>query len=490
VTDAQWLDACAQAELVRTGEVSPAELVAGAIERTERGDRELGALVTERFARAAQEAEQLPPGGAFRGVPMLLKDLGCHVAGEPTYYGTRFLRDADWRSPVGSHLAGAFRAGGLVALGRTAVPELGTTVTTEAPAYGPTRNPWALHRSAGGSSGGSAAAVAAGLVPVAHGGDGGGSIRIPAAVCGLVGLKPSRGRVSAGPQVGESWAGAAVDGVLSRTVRDTAALLDVVGVPMPGDPYWAPPPSTPFAAEVGASPGRLRVGLLPAPPQPDLEGDEECRAAVLETGQLLAALGHEVELAHPGALGDPGFSRHFNRIVGADVALMLEQFGRALRRTVDDDELEPRNVAYRSIGRSLTATGYLDSRAWLGRFTRDVARWWVGAEQGGEGFDLLVSPTVNGTAPPLGWLEPPDPRVAGKRVAAFMPYTAQFNVSGQPAVSLPLHTSRDGLPIGVQLVAAYAREDLLLRVAAHLEDAAPWRHRQPPTGGQPATVAT
>jgi amidase len=485
MTETTWLDACALAELVQTGRASPAELVDAAVDRVRRDDPALGALVRERLDAAAQEARGELPDSGFRGVPLLLKDIGCHVAGEATHYGTTFLRDADWRSPVDSHLARAFRAAGFVVLGRTRVPELGTTVTTEPIALGPTRNPWDTTRTAGGSSGGSAAAVAAGLVPVAHGGDGGGSIRIPASLCGLVGLKPSRGRVSQGPQVGEAWAGATTDGVLTRTVRDTAALLDVVSAPMPGDPYWAPPPRRPFAQEVGVEPGRLRVGLLPAPPQDDLPGDEECRAAVLAAGHLLEQLGHDVEIAHPAALGDARFSRQFNRTIAADVALVVEQFGRAIGRPVEDAELEPRDVDYRGVGRSLSATDYLQTRAWLGRFTRKVAAWWASPEEGGAGFDLLVSPTVNGPPPPLGWLEPPgDTRLRGQRVAAFMPFTAQFNVTGQPAVSLPLHVGGTGLPVGVQLVAAYAREDLLVRVAAQLEQAAPWRDRRPPSTWQ------
>jgi amidase len=480
MSSSDWLDACAEAELVRTGRASPAELVDAAVGRIQQTDPKLGALAHERFEAAGQQARGDLPDGPLRGVPLLLKDLGCHVAGEPTWYGTTFLRDADWRSSVDSSLARAFRAAGLVAVGRTRVPELGTTVTTEPPAYGPTRNPWDLGRTAGGSSGGSAAAVAAGWVAVAHGGDGGGSIRIPASVCGLVGLKPSRGRVSQGPQVGEAWAGATTDGVLSRSVRDTAALLDVISTPMPGDPYWAPPPRRPFLEEVGACPGRLRVGLLPAPPQQDLPGDDTCRQAVVAAGRLLEQLGHEVEEAWPAALGDARFSRHFNRMVGADVALTLDQFGRALGRDIGDEELEPRNAVYRRTGRSMSATDYLASRGWLGGFTRRVAAWWAGPEQGGERFDLLVTPTVNGPPPPLGWLEPPgDSRLGGQRVAAFMPYTAQFNVTGQPAVSLPLHVSDEGLPIGVQIVAAYGREDLLLRVAAQCEQAAPWSGRRP-----------
>jgi amidase len=480
MTDPAWFDATALADLVRTGSATPRELVEQAAERARAADARLGLLVTERFEAALAEADAGPPDGPLRGVPMLLKDLGCHAAGEPTWYGTGFLRDAGWRSPADSHLAAAFRRAGLVALGRTRVPELGTTVTTEPRAYGPTRNPWDPARSAGGSSGGSAAAVAAGVVPLAHAGDGGGSIRIPAALCGLVGLKPSRGRVSQGPQVGESWAGATVDGVVTRTVRDTAAALDAISSPMPGDPYTAPPPLRPFADELGADVGRLRVGLLPEPAQEDLAGDDDCRRAVLETGRLLEELGHHVEVASPPAFGHPGFARHFNRTVAADVALLLEQFGRLIGREVADDELEPRNVSYRGLGRRLSATEYLASRAWLGRFTRELAAWWAPTDRGDAGFDLLLTPTVNGPPPPLGWLEPADdPAVGGTRVAAFMPYTAQLNVTGQPALSLPLHVTAAGLPVGVQLVAAAGREDLLLRVAGQLEQAAPWHQRRP-----------
>jgi amidase len=474
------LDATAQAELVRTGQASPTELLEQAIDRIERLDPQLSALVRDRFESARTEAGGPLPDGPFRGVPLLLKDLGCHVAGEATHYGARVLRDADWRSPVDSHLAEAFRAAGFVVLGRTRVPELGTTVTTESTAYGATRNPYDLQRSTGGSSGGSAAAVASGMVAVAHAGDGGGSIRIPASECGLVGLKPTRGRVSQGPQVGESWAGATIDGVVTRTVRDSAAVLDAIRAPMPGDTYFAPPPSRPYAEEVGADPGRLRIGLLPAPADSAIAGDEQCREAVEHIGRLLEQLGHTVELSSPAALTEGDFGRHFGRTVGADVALMLAMFERALGRPIDDHEIELRNQAYRGMGRAMSAPDYLDSRAWLGSFSRRVARWWASGEQGGEGYDVLVTPVVNGPPPPLGHLDADgDLRTSAQRVREFMPYTAQFNVTGQPAISLPLHVSSDGLPIGVQLVAAYAREDVLVRLAAQLEQAAPWQDRRP-----------
>ena len=458
-------DATAQAELVRTGRATPRELVQDAVDRLRRVDPQLSALARERFDAALAESAGPLPEGRLRGVPMLYKDIGCHVAGEVTGEGCRFLEGVP--RPVDSAVARSFRAAGLLPLGRTRVPELATTVTTESAAYGPTRNPYDPAHTTGGSSGGSAALVAAGAVALAHASDGGGSIRIPASACGLVGLKPSRGRVSAGPEVGESWAGATVEGVLTRTVRDTALLLDVLSGPQPGDPYTAPPPARPFVAEVGADPGRLRIGLLTRPLQEDLDGDPACAAAVERTGELLSDLGHTVELSAPAVLGDPDFSRHFNRTIGADVALALAGFERLIGREIDDGELEPRNRAYRAMGRRATAVTYLESRAWLARFTRRVAQWWAG------GLDLLVTPTVNGPPPLLGALDD------GVAVSRWMPYGAQFNVTGQPAVSLPLHTHASGLPLGIQLVAAYGREDRLLQVAGQLEAAAPWSGRQP-----------
>lgn len=467
-TDDACLDVTAQAELVSTGAATPHELVADAVDRLRRIDPQVSAVIRERYAEALAEAGGPLPDGPLRGVPLLLKDLGWHVAGEATGDGTTFLEGVP--RPVDSTLARALRAAGSVRLGRTRVPELATTVTTEPAALGPTRNPWDPARTAGGSSGGSAAAVAAGAVAVATGGDGGGSIRIPASACGLVGLKPSRGRTSAGPEVGESWAGATVDGVLTRTVRDTALLLDVLAGPQPGDPYTAPAPVRPYTEEVVAGPGRLRIGLLTRPPQGDLEGDQACADAVERTGELLGTLGHDVELSFPAALGDPEFSRHFNRTVGADVALVLAGDERLLGREIADDELEPRNQAYRSMGRRMSAVSYLESRAFLAAFTRRVAAWWAPADGG---FDVLVTPTVNGEPPLLGTLED------GEAVRRWMPYGAQFNVTGQPAVSLPLHTHASGLPLGVQFVAAYGREDLLLRLAGQLETAAPWSERRP-----------
>ena len=480
MTDTTWLDATAQAELVRSGQVSPKELVEAAIDRIDRVNPQLNAVIRERFDAARTEAAGELPDGPFRGVPMLLKDLGCHVAGEATHYGTSFLRDAGWCWPTESYLARQFRAAGLVFLGRTNVPEFGTTVTTEPVANGPARNPYDLGRSTGGSSGGSAAAVAAGLVPVAHANDGGGSIRIPASQCGLVGLKPTRARVSQGPDIGEGWAGATIDGVVSRSVRDSAALLDAIGRPMPGDPYIAPPLARPLAEEVGAPVGRLRVGVLDVDPGEPYLDDPQCRVAVERAGRLLEELGCVVEPGTPEGMFDPQFPRFFTSTIAADTSLTISAFERVLGRAIGDDELEPRNAMYRAVGKKMTAEDYLGARHMLGGWVRRMAAWWAPAEQGGRGFDLLVTPTVGAPPPELGWFTDAGSQQEGRRINSYIPYTAQFNVTGQPAISLPLHWTDDGLPVGVQLVAAYGREDVLVRVAAALEEAAPWADRRPP----------
>src|SRR5438132_7809679 len=272
-----FLDATAQADLVRRRKVSPAELVQAAITRIERVDRELNAVIIPLFEKArAEAAGDALPDGPFRGVPFLVKEIFAHTAGDPYHAGMKLLRRLGWVEREDTYLVAKFRAAGLVFVGRTNVPELGSLPTTEPDAYGPTRNPWDPTRSSGGSSGGAAAAVAAGLVPAAHANDGGGSIRIPASECGLVGLKPTRGRTSLGPDAGEGWGGLSVEHVVARSVRDTAAVLDAVAGYLPGDPYTAPPPARPFRDEVGSPPGRLRVGLLVEAPAGQAEVHPEC----------------------------------------------------------------------------------------------------------------------------------------------------------------------------------------------------------------------
>ncbi len=471
MTEMTWLDATAQAELVRNGEASPSELVDAAIGRIEELNPKLDAVIRTRFDQARAEAAGDLPDGPFRGVPFLFKDLGCTVAGEVTAFGLGPMRDQP--IPVTSFLAEAFIQAGFVPLGRTNVPEMGTTVTTEPMSFRPARNPWDPGRSTGGSSGGSAAAVASGMVAAAHANDGGGSIRIPASECGLVGLKPNRARVSQGPLIGEGWAGGTIDGVVTRSVRDAAAILDVISGWQAGEPYYPPPLPRPLRDEVGADPGRLRIGMLDRPGAEGYLDDPECRAAVAGAARLLEELGHHVQPSAPGAMFDEAFLQHFTTIIAADTEATFRVFEMLLGRPIAEDEIEPRNAAYRRAGASLQAVDYLAARAWFGTWARQMGAWWTG-------HDLLLTPTLGAPSPELGWFTADGPDGEGKRVVSFIPYTAQFNMTGQPAVTLPLHWTPGGLPVGVQLVAAYGREDLLVRVASQLEQAAPWAARHPP----------
>src|SRR5947208_7427206 len=324
MTDLTWLDATAQAELVRTGEASPKELVEAAIARIDAINPELDAVIRTRFDEARSAAGGEVPDGPFRGVPILFKDLGCTVAGEPTAFGIGPLKEFPW--PVTSFLAEQFLAAGFIPLGRTNVPEFGTTVTTEPKSFPPARNPWNTGHSTGGSSGRSAAAVASGMVPVAHANDGGGSIRIPASECGLVGLKPTRARVSQGPLVGEGWAGGTIDGAVTRSVRDAAAVLDAISAPMPGEPYYAPPLARPLREDVGADPGRLRIGILERTGSPLYLDDPECAPAVSGAVRLLDSLGHEVEESSPAAMLEEEFSGQFVSIIAADTEATFRAF--------------------------------------------------------------------------------------------------------------------------------------------------------------------
>lgn len=470
------LDAVGQAELVRRGEATPAELVEAAIERIERLDPELHAVLHRRFERAREEARSAAlANGPFRGVPMLLKDLLAHSAGDPYWAGMRVLGALDWHAESDTHLVRRLREAGFVFVGRTNTPELGSVPTTEPDAFPATLNPWDLGRSAGGSSGGSAAAVAARMVAVAHGNDGGGSIRIPASACGIVGLKPSRGRVSLGPDVGESWAGLTAELVVTRSVRDTAALLDVLAGAECGDPYVAPPPARPFRDEVGAPPGRLRIGLMADAPNEHVGTHPDCSAAARDVAALLASLGHDVEEARPAALGDSSTTVALTRVLTACTARDLDAWSARIGRPIEEGDVEPLDWTAAQIGRGVTGAQYVLAVEELSRFARRVCAWWQ------EGFDLLLTPTLAEPPPPLGEFraQPGAPLRGWMRAATMCCFTQPFNVTGQPAISLPLCWNGAGLPIGVQLVAAYGREDVLLRVAAQLEAARPWAGRRP-----------
>ncbi len=473
-----WADACAQAEMVRRGEVSPGELVDAAIARIEGRNPAVNAVIHTRFDRARSEAAGPLPDGPFRGVPVLVKDLGASAAGDPRWDGTRFLQSVGFVADHDTAVVARLRRAGFVMVGRTNTPEMGSTITTEPISTGPTRNPWDTSRSSGGSSGGSGAAVAAGMTAVAHASDGGGSIRIPASHNALVGLKPARGRVSRAPDRGEGWMGGSTDGALTRTVRDAAAVLDVLAGPEPGDPYAAPPLPGPLLAEVGRDPGRLRVGVLDHPPVAGVAADADADAAraVQRAAALLESLGHHVEDAHPVALEEGEANDRFVNVVAVGIASDLADWERRLGRPVTDDELEPDNVWLRQAGRAIAAPDYVATVNWLHAWTRRVAAWWAD-----EGFDLLVCPVLNGPPPPLGWLRDPDEGLA--RLGQLMRYTSQWNMTGQPAVSLPLHWTPGGLPMGVQVVAGAGREDRLVRVAAQVEAAAPWAERRPSVDG-------
>ncbi|MFM2078808.1 MAG: 6-aminohexanoate-cyclic-dimer hydrolase [Actinomycetota bacterium] len=469
--DVLQLDATGQAELVHSGQVRATELVAAAVSAAQDRNGAINAIIHPRYEAALEEAAALDaaPGGPFAGVPMVVKDLGCNMAGEPAHGGTRALKGIDFRAPHDSALYRRFRRAGFVAIGRTNTPEWGSTITTEPIAYGPSRNPWNLDRSTGGSSGGSAAAVAAGIVAVGHANDGGGSIRVPASECGLVGLKPTRGRVSQAPDAGEGWSGYTIDGAVTRSVRDAAGVLDMIAGYEPGDPYIAPPLTRHLRDEVGVTPGRLRVGVTTGA---TLDGavDAECIAAVERAVELLEAAGHHVDASTPAAMFDPSFGERFVTVLAANTAQDLRLLEGLLGRAATDDDLEPDNLAFAHIGNQVTAVDYLACLDAQHRWCREMLAWWHPAD-GSHGFDLLLTPVIATPPPPIGFLSGPD---GGARVAALMLFTAQFNVTGQPAISLPLHRTADGLPVGVQLVAAYGREDVLVRVAAQLEAAAPW----------------
>jgi amidase len=473
--ETRWMDAVDQAALVAKAEVTPLELVEAAIERIERSDPQLNAVVMRWFDHARDvAADPALPDGPFRGVPFLLKDLYTSYAGQTLSNGNVALRAAGVVDRFDTTLVARFRAAGLVVAGRTNSPEMGSLPTTQPMAWGPTHNPWVLDRTPGGSSGGSAAAVAAGMVPFANASDGGGSIRIPASCCGLVGLKPSQGRVSVGPLRAE--VGLGVEHCVSRTVRDTAALLDAVRGPGVGDTVIAAPPARPYAHEVGAEPGRLRVGLLDVHPQDEFIHDD-CVEAVRAAVRLLEGLGHDVAVAWPDALADTRIRRHFGTLWATQIAMAAAQFATILGRTLTAEDLEPGNWAEAEHAKTKSAVDLATAQAAMYAYRRRLQQWWA------DGWDLLVTPTVAEPPPLLSEFapDPGDPLAQSRRAWRFVPFTPPYNLSGQPAINVPLHWNADGLPIGVQLVAAYGREDLLIRVAAQLETAAPWADRHPPT---------
>ncbi len=464
------LDATAQAELVARGELSPIELVEAAIERIERVNPKLNAVIHPLFdkARAAATSPALA-NGPFRGVPFLVKDAVCTTAGDPYHAGMRFLKRHAYRAPNDSELARRFRAAGFVFVGKTNTPEMALSATTEPLAYGATRNPWNLAHSTGGSSGGSAAAVAAGLAPVAHANDMGGSIRIPASHCGLVGLKPSRGRSSLAPAFGEYWGPLTHEHVVTRSVRDSAAVLECIAGPAVGDPYTAPPFARPLRDELTARPGPLRIGIVTSAGGRSAHPD--CVAAVERTAALLAELGHRVESVRIPELDAPVIGPWIAPAIARD----LERYAALVGEPIGPEDVEPLNWLLAEQGRAMSAAEYVKQSEEAWSWARSLSVHW------GRDFELLLSPTSGAPPPPIGELGPQTPvmELLG-RLGAHTLFTMPFDVTGQPAISLPLHWNADGLPIGIQLTAAYGREDVLIRMAAQLEEARPWRDRRPP----------
>jgi len=469
--DLSFLDAMAQAELVRSGEASPVELVDAAIVRIEKLNPQLNAVIHELFDRARTEAAGDLPDGPFRGVPFLLKDFAAELEGTPVSEGPRL--SGDYVSSHTQELTKRFQAAGLVICGKTNTPEFGILPTTEPQRFGATRNPWDPTRTTGGSSGGSAAAVASGMVPVAHANDGGGSIRIPASCCGLVGLKPSRARVTAAPLYGDIMGGLVAEHVVSRSVRDSAAVLDAIAGPTPGEPYAAPARrGESFLAAVTRAPGRLRIALSVTAPNGE-PVHTDCVAAARAAAELCTSLGHDVVDAAP-QIGADALTGHFINAWAAGNAWTMADWEERLGREGTADDVEPLTWALVELGRSIGAGQYLKSVQELQKASRQIGLFM-------EDYDVVLSPTLGEPPVPLGTFDSPadQPLYGLRRAASFVPFTPVFNVTGQPAISLPLHWNGDGLPIGVQFAAGLGDEETLLSLAGQLEQASPWAARFP-----------
>lgn len=457
-----FFSAVEQARLLRAREVSSVELVQLYLDRITRLDPALNAFVTVRGedaladARAADEARADAP---FQGVPIAIKDLTATAGIRTTYSSNAY---AEYVPDFDTAVARRLREAGFVILGKTNTPEFGTTAFTESDLNGVTRNPWNVERTPGGSSGGAAAALAAGLLPVAHGTDGGGSIRIPASCCGVFGLKPSRGRVSSAPFT--SLEGLSTSGPISRSVADAAHLLDVLAGYEPGDPWWAPLPERPFAEAVEEPPGTLRVAVTSAPPV-DTPVDPECLAALTSATAVLEELGHSVAEATP-PWREPGLERTF---------IAVWQVGPALHPVDDLSLLTSLNRGLVESALASSAADYARAVVRLQALARRTVAFW-------QEFDIVLTPTLAMAPVPIGWQEEADGAIEQLlRNTAFTPFTAIANLTGLPAMSVPLHWSANGLPVGVQAIGPPAGDAVLLRLAAQLEAARPWADRRPPT---------
>lgn len=482
-------DGLGLADLVRQGSVTAAELTELAIARAEAVNPKLNAIIHPLYDTARAMSEAVNPAQAFAGVPFLLKDLGLEISGTPRCTGSRGYRA--YVSSQDSYLVERFRAAGLCFLGKTNTPEFGLTPYTEPALFGPTRNPWALDRTPGGSSGGSAAAVAAGIVPLATASDGGGSIRIPASCCGLFGLKPSRGRLSLGPNSGDMWDGAVMEHCVSRSVRDSAALLDAISGLAPGDPYGLPAPPKPYLELMQQRPGKLRIAFSTAHTLgQDIHPANV--AAVHHTARLLETLGHEVsETALPYRRED--LTETFIMMIFGQAAADVAELSQFLGRPATAKDVELTTLSLSLLGKAFSAVEYASARRRWNELGRRVAAFH-------EDYDLILTPTV--ALPPfeIGHLQP---SAAEQRLLAlatslklsgllkrnvgeiaeqtfgYIPFTPFANMTGQPSMSVPLYWEEEGLPVGSMFTAPIGREDMLFQLAAQLEEAQPWMQRVP-----------
>ena len=464
-------DALGLGELVNKGDVAAEALLDRAIARVEAVNPQLNAVVLKHYDVARAQLARGRPEGPFAGVPFLLKDLGAALAGTVTTDGSRAF--ADWTATADNTITSRAKAAGLTVFGKTASPEFGLTTSTESKLWGLTRNPWNLERVAGGSSGGAAAAVAARVLPMAHASDGGGSIRIPASCCGLFGLKPSRGRVSYGAGVGIGWNGLSTQHAVTISVRDSAALLDALSGPEPGDSVVPPKAHGAFLDAAGRAPGRLRIAVIEAAPNGAVLHPDR-QAALADAVALCESLGHRVEPAVLN-LDAPAIAAAFGLCISVDILSRLERRGAELGRPVREDEVETVTWMMAQRGRPATGQVYADARRTFDMAAVEVARLW-------ETYDLFLSPTLAEPPGPLGRLSLSPANIGdyGRAIGAFSPYTALQNQTGVPAMSVPLHWNAEGLPVGVMFTASHAREDLLFSLAGQLEAARPWADRRPP----------
>lgn len=472
------LDGLDLAALVRDKKASPSELLEAAVSRAEKAQAKLNCFSALWPDIAREQIASGDLSGPYAGLPFAVKDLGVEVKGAPATSGSVSYKDHIAKQD--STLVTRFRKAGVVFFGTTTSPEFGLTLTTESTLYGQTRNPWDTTRITGGSSGGAAAAVAAGVIPVAHASDGGGSIRIPAACCGVFGLKPSRGRMPMGPARTEGWNGLSTVGVVSRTVRDTAAMLDATHGPETGSRYHAPPPSRPYLQEVGRDPKPLRIALWPVAPN-GTRPDPDAAEGLANTVKLLESLGHTVVEAAPQLDGE-ALSKAALFTISANIAAAIDERGQARGRAVTDDELEPITASMAHLGRTVPM---VDAAKANNTFITAAIVYETFLDAGN--FDMTLSPTLHRAPDLLGTMAlTANPQSMSEAVAGFAPHCALFNQTGCPAMSVPLHwtkstgTAPGGLPIGMMFGARYGREDLLLSLAGQLERAAPWAHRKPP----------